>query len=104
MFNASRSTVDSDLYDISAGVPRLTATEAARNFSEVLNRVASGEEIELTRSGAPVAVIGPPRAWLLSAVGFRELLAGAPRPDDGFAQDLRGIRESAGLPGDPWAS
>jgi len=81
----------------------MTATEAARNFSEVLNRVASGEEIELTRSGAPVAVIGPPRARLLSAARLGELLAAAPRPDDGFGEDLRGIRESAGLPADRWA-
>ena len=36
---------------------RMTATEAARSFSEVLNRVASGEVVEVTRSGAPVAVI-----------------------------------------------
>jgi antitoxin (DNA-binding transcriptional repressor) of toxin-antitoxin stability system len=82
----------------------MTATEAARNFSEVLNRVASGEEIELTRSGAPVAVIGPPRARLLSAARFRELLAGAPSPDAGFGEDVRDIRKSAGPPGDRWAS
>lgn len=36
----------------------MTATDAARCFSEVLNRVAAGEEIEVTRSEAPVAVIG----------------------------------------------
>ena len=83
---------------------RRTATEAARSFSEVLNRVAAGEEIELTRSGAPVAVIGPPRARLLSAARFRELLASEPSPDADFAEDLRGVRESAGLPGDPWPS
>jgi len=82
----------------------MTATEAARSFSEVLNRVAAGEEIELTRSGAPVAVIGPPRARLVSAARFRELLASAPSPDADFAEDLLGVRESAGLPGDPWPS
>jgi antitoxin (DNA-binding transcriptional repressor) of toxin-antitoxin stability system len=82
----------------------MTATEAARSFSKVLNRVATGEEIELTRSGAPVAIIGPPQARLVSAARFRELLASAPRPDAGFAEDLRGVRESAGPPGDPWLS
>ena len=40
---------------------RLTATEVARRFSEILNRVADGEEIEVTRGGAPVAVITPPK-------------------------------------------
>ena len=55
----------------------MTATEAARNFSEVLNRVAAGEEFELTRSGAPVATIGRPKAQLVSAERFREVIAGA---------------------------
>ena len=40
----------------------MTATDAARSFSEVLNRVTAGEEIEVIRSGAPVAVISPPKA------------------------------------------
>jgi len=82
----------------------MTATEAARSFSEVLNRVAAGEEIELTRSGAPVAVIGPPRSRLISATRLRELLASAPSPDADYAEDLRRVRESAGPPGDPWPS
>ncbi|HEY7966773.1 MAG TPA: type II toxin-antitoxin system prevent-host-death family antitoxin [Solirubrobacteraceae bacterium] len=82
----------------------MTATEAARSFSEVLNRVAGGEEIELTRSGAPVAVIGPPQARLLSAARFRELLATAPSPDPDFGEELRRVRASAGPPGDPWPS
>jgi antitoxin (DNA-binding transcriptional repressor) of toxin-antitoxin stability system len=82
----------------------MTATEAARGFSDVLNRVAAGEQIEVTRSGAPVAVIGGPRARLVSAERFRELIASAPRPDEGFADDLRDIRESAGPPGEPWPS
>jgi antitoxin (DNA-binding transcriptional repressor) of toxin-antitoxin stability system len=82
----------------------MTATEAARSFSDVLNRAASGEEIELTRSGAPVAIIGPPQVRLVSAERFRELLAGAPSPDPAFGEDLRAIRESAGPASDPWAS
>ncbi len=83
---------------------RMTATEAARSFSDVLNRVAAGEEVEVTRSGAPVAVIGPPRAGLMSAHRFRQLIASAPRPDEDFARDLRVVRESAGPPGEQWAS
>jgi antitoxin (DNA-binding transcriptional repressor) of toxin-antitoxin stability system len=82
----------------------MTATEAARNFSAVLNRVAAGEEIELTRSGAAVAVIGPPGVRLLSAARFRELLVAAPGTDAEFGKDLRRVRESARLPGDPWES
>ena len=85
-------------------MPRMTATEAARSFSEVLNRVAAGEEVEVTRSGAPVAVITPPKARLVSASGFRELLTTAPQPDEAFGDDLRAVRESAGPPREPWHS
>jgi prevent-host-death family protein len=82
----------------------MTATEAARNFSAVLNRVAAGEQIELTRSGAPVAMIGPPAMRFVSAARFRAILAAAPSPDADFASELRAARESAGAPGDPWPS
>jgi prevent-host-death family protein len=85
-------------------VSRLTATEAARSFSEVLNRVAAGEEVEVTRSGAPVAVIVPPKSQLLSAERFRELIATAPRPDADFASDVRDLRRAIGPPDEPWPS
>lgn len=85
-------------------MPRMTATEAARSFSEVLNRVAAGEEVEVTRSGAPVAVIAPPKARLTSAARFRELIATAPRPDTDFAADVRTIRATVAPPSDPWPS
>lgn len=83
---------------------RLSATEVARHFSEVLNRVAAGEAIEVTRAGAPVAVIAPPKARLVSADRFRELIASAPPADEDFAEDLRAIRESAGPPEGRWPS
>jgi antitoxin (DNA-binding transcriptional repressor) of toxin-antitoxin stability system len=82
----------------------MTATEAARTFSDVLNRVASGEVIEVTRSGAPVAVIGPPRARLMSADRFRALIASAPLPDDALARELQLARESIGPLDEPWPS
>ena len=82
----------------------MTATEAARSFSELLNRVAAGEEIEVTRSGADVAVISPPKSRLISAERFRELIATAPPPDDRFPHDVRAARRSVGPPQDPWPS
>jgi prevent-host-death family protein len=83
---------------------QMTATDAARSFSEVLNRVANGEESEVTRSGAAVAVISPPKSRLLSADRFRELIASAPTPDPNFAADVLDARASLGLPEDPWQS
>jgi prevent-host-death family protein len=82
----------------------MTATDAARSFSDVLNRVADGEEIEVTRSGAAVAVISAPKSRLVSAERFRELIGSAPRPDTEFLDDVRGIRESVGPPDDSWPS
>jgi prevent-host-death family protein len=82
----------------------MTATDAARSFSELLNRVARGEEIEVVRSGAAVAVISPPKSRLLSAERFRELIATAPSPDEGFLDDVRAARESVGPPEDAWPS
>lgn len=83
---------------------RMTATEAARSFSEVLNRVAAGEEVEVTRAGAPVATIAPVRTRLLTAERFRELIATAPAPDDEFAADLRTLRGTLAAPDEPWPS
>jgi len=83
---------------------RLTATEVARRFSDVLNRVAAGEEVEVTRAGASVAVISPPKARLLSAHRFRALLESAPPVDADFAGELRALRESVGPPETRWPS
>lgn len=84
----------------------MTATEVARSFSEVLNRVAAGEEIEIARNGATVAIIGPPRKTrLMSPERFREVMASMPPTDDDFVRDLEEIRRSVGPPpGDPWES
>jgi prevent-host-death family protein len=83
---------------------RLSATDVARGFSEVLTRVAAGEEIEVTRAGAPVAVISPPKSRVLSAMRFRELLASAPPVDEDFAEDVRALRESVAPPEGSWPS
>jgi prevent-host-death family protein len=83
---------------------RLSATDVARRFSEILNRVAAGEEIEVTRAGAPVAVIAPPRVRVMDAARFRDVLAEAPPVDDDFAADVRAIRTEAGPPENPWPS
>jgi prevent-host-death family protein len=85
-------------------MPRMTATDAARTFSDVLNRAAAGEEIEVTRSGVPVATIGPSKARFLSADRFRELLASAPPVDADFADDVRALRATVTAPAQPWPS
>ncbi len=83
---------------------RLSATDAARNFSDVLNRVADGEEIEIVRNGRLVAMLVPPRVRLLPASRLSSLLRALPAIDDEFADDLREIRREAGTPESPWPS
>lgn len=83
---------------------RLSATDVARRFSEVLNRVAAGEEIEVVRNGASVALLTPPRVRLLPASRLRALLERLPPVDSEFAEDLREIRREVGPPENPWPS
>jgi prevent-host-death family protein len=81
----------------------MTATEASRNFSTVLTRVQAGEEIEVTRNGATVAVIAPyvPTRGV-TAAELKALFATLPRADDDFIKDLEDIRRESGVPEDPW--
>lgn len=84
----------------------MTATEAARSFSAVLTRVSQGEEVEVTRNGATVAIIGPPpkKKQYLSPAEFRELMDSLPPVDEDFVRDLEEIRKGVGPPRDPWES
>jgi prevent-host-death family protein len=84
---------------------RMTATEVSRRFSAALNRVLSGEEIEIVRNGATVARLTPPeRARLLSAERFHDLIASLPPVDDDFVSDLEDIRREIGPPKSAWPS
>jgi prevent-host-death family protein len=85
-------------------MPEITATEAARGFSEMLNRVVAGEEFEITRNGAPIAIVEPASVPFLSAGRFRDLIATAPRPDADFVGDVRAIRATAEPPRELWPS
>ncbi len=44
---------------------QMTATDASRNFSDLLGRVSAGESVEIIRNGAPVARVVPPAQRLL---------------------------------------
>jgi prevent-host-death family protein len=73
---------------------RVTATEAARRFSDLLNRVRYGREtFVVMRGGEEVAQIAP--AQPAPQVTLRELierLRQVPPPDPGFADDLEAIQ------------
>lgn len=86
---------------------KISATEAARSFSDVLNRVRyKGESFVILRNGEEAGLLSPvsegtPKT-LRELVGLvRELGF----PDDRFADDLEAIRrEAPPLPEGPWPS
>jgi prevent-host-death family protein len=81
-------------------VKQLSATDAARRFSDVLDSVESeGESFVVVRHGRAVATIGPARG------GTGRALRGplhAPRPDAEWAGELRELREAVGPAPDRW--
>jgi prevent-host-death family protein len=80
-------------------VLRMTASEAARHFSAVLGRVAAGEEIEVVRNGAAVAVIAPPPGSV-AAHRSRDVIA----VGDSFADDLHALEAELDTPPEAWAA
>jgi antitoxin (DNA-binding transcriptional repressor) of toxin-antitoxin stability system len=84
---------------------RLSATEVAREFSAVVNRIGAGEEIEVVRNGVPVVQMRPISAdRTISAARWRELMDSAPEPDDDFAGDVEAGRDAIGPPSGAWLS
>jgi len=80
---------------------RISATEASRNFSDILNRAQyRGESFEVMRAGEVVARIEPARPREMTVGEFRKLWAERARldPEDAiqFEKDLAEIRASAG--------
>ena len=70
---------------------QLSATEAARRFSEVLDRVErNGESMVIVRHGRAVATIGPAGAGTGKAL--KEVLRANP-PDPDWADEVRELRE-----------
>jgi antitoxin (DNA-binding transcriptional repressor) of toxin-antitoxin stability system len=84
---------------------RMSATEVARNFSAVVNRVIAGEEIEVICNGTPVIEMRrPSRPRGITGREFKELMASLPPVDEDFAHDLEDIRKSIGPHVGKWPS
>jgi antitoxin (DNA-binding transcriptional repressor) of toxin-antitoxin stability system len=84
---------------------RLSATEVARSFSSIVNRVGAGEEIEVVRNGVPVVEMRPATTGhTVSAERWRELIASAPPIDVEFARDVELARRDFGPPSGAWPS
>jgi antitoxin (DNA-binding transcriptional repressor) of toxin-antitoxin stability system len=79
----------------------MTATEASRRFSDLLDAIERGETVTITRGNRPVAQIGPPRRP--TGAELRAALAEIPPPDDAFADDVNAAVSLLTTDGgDPW--
>lgn len=79
---------------------QVSATEAARHFSEMLDSVENGREsYVVVRRGRAVATVGP--AAGSTGRDLKDVLK-RHRPDTGWADELRELRKSIGSETDPW--
>ena len=74
---------------------RITATELARNLSDILNRVRyRGERFVVERNRETVAVIEPPVKKPITLGEFLELWPALPKPDPAYWDDLEAVSRS----------
>jgi prevent-host-death family protein len=83
----------------------MTASEASRSFSAVLDAAEQGETIVVTRGGRRVALIAP--AARTNGAALRTVVEqwrGHPALDEAFASEVAAAREAAssGADSDPW--
>jgi prevent-host-death family protein len=80
----------------------MTATEASRKFSDLLDAIERGETVTITRGHHPVAEIRPARRR--TGADLRAALADIPPPDDRFSDDIAGaLSLVTSEESDPWA-
>ncbi len=71
---------------------KISATEAARSLSDIINRVVNrGEEFVVERGGDPVCKISPVGPRRCTLADLKELFKKAPRPDDEYLEILEDI-------------
>jgi antitoxin (DNA-binding transcriptional repressor) of toxin-antitoxin stability system len=84
---------------------KVSATEAVRTFSDILNRIRyRGEEFIVERAGEPVCRMtpaSPPRSLTLRELA--SLMRDIPKTDEAYASAVRRAARSQGrLPRSPW--
>jgi antitoxin (DNA-binding transcriptional repressor) of toxin-antitoxin stability system len=80
----------------------MTATEASRNFSDLLDAIERGETVTITRGQHAVAEMRPAR--LRTGADLRAALEQTSPPDDRFAADIAdAMAQVSSEEADPWA-
>lgn len=83
----------------------ITATEASKGFSDMLDAVEHrGESFTITRNGHVVATVQPAERKRWSFAELVDFFRENP-PDESWADDMEKVREWVGndLPRDPWS-
>jgi len=80
----------------------VTATEASRHFSDLLDAVERGETVTIMRGSRPVAEIGPARRR--TGADLRAALADTTPPDEAFTRSISAAMSMVtSEEDDPWA-
>ena len=82
----------------------ISATQAARAFSDLLNRVRyRGEVFVIERGGEPICEMSPVKPPRFTGADLLRLLRSLPKPDAGFWDAVEdATRQKPVLPGSPW--
>jgi antitoxin (DNA-binding transcriptional repressor) of toxin-antitoxin stability system len=82
----------------------VSATQAARHFSDLLNRVRyRGEEFIIERGGEPIGTLSPLKPALCTGAELAALLRSLPKPDPGFWDAVKeATQQYAEMPESPW--
>jgi prevent-host-death family protein len=80
----------------------ITATEASRRFSDLLDAIERGESVVVTRGNRPIAEIRPARRR--TGKDLRAALSETVAPDERFEKDVADAVALLTVDGvDPWA-
>ena len=82
----------------------ISSTQAARTFSDLINRVCyRGEEFIVERGGEPVCTISPVKPLHCTGAELSVLLTSLPKPDPAFWDEVEeATHQYQDLPQSPW--
>ena len=82
----------------------ISATQAARTFSDLLNRIRyGGEAFVIERGGEPICEMSPVTQPRFTGADLKGLLVSLPKPDAGFWDAVeKATRQKASIPESPW--
>ncbi len=85
-------------------VQRVSATDAARNFSDLLNRVRyRSESFVIERGGTPVAELRPSAPTRFTGSDLQNLMKSVPKVDGDFLAEIEALsRSQPTVPETPW--